>query len=172
MLGWEGVEGGGSEPGGSPIREEEGLTVRAGISRMYSNQALGVSRALCERAASSQPGPLQWPPLALPPFLRAPPIWAACLPQPEQSFQTINQITLLPTPLPPHLPIRSRRKAKAGLSLGPQCSLQGWGLGENRFLQSHLPSPHPPSPLCPSQPFPPTKDSSLGSFSLLKSQLW
>lgn len=154
-----------------PSREEEGLTVSAGISRMYTNQALGVNRApsascLVPAWTTAVASPCS------PSFSRAPPIWAACLTQPEQSFQTINQITVLPTPLPPHLPIRSRRKAKLGLSLGPQCCLQGWGLGENGFLQSHLIPPRPPSPLCPSQPFPPSEDSSLGSFSLLKSQLW
>lgn len=122
-----------------PSREEKGLTIRAGIFRMYTNQALGVSRepsasCLIPAWTTAEASPCS------PSFYRAPPIWAACLPQPEQSFQTINQITLLPTPLPPHLPIRSRREAKP--SLGPQCSMQGWGLGENRFSAV---SPHPPS---------------------------
>lgn len=62
-----------------------------------------------------------------PSFYRAPPFWAACLPQPEQSFQTINQITLLPTPLPPHLPIRSRREAKPPASvLSAACRAGAW----------------------------------------------
>lgn len=145
MLGWEGV---GVGPVVPPSREEQGLTEQVSSGCILTNHC-AVSRepsasCLIPTWTTAVASPCS------PSFYRAPPIWAACLLQPEHSFQTINQITLLPTPLPPHLPIRSRREAKPRAGLGPQRSLQGWGLGEKCFLQSHLISPHPPSPLCPS----------------------
>lgn len=106
--------GGGRSP--PPSKEKKGLTVRAGISRKYTKQAPGSERrTFCKLPHPSLDHCSRLP--CSPSFHRAPPIWAACLPQPEQSFQTINQIALLPTPLLPHLPIRSRREAKPGPSV-------------------------------------------------------
>lgn len=71
-----------------------------------------------------------------------------CLPQPEQCFQTVNQITSLPTPLLPQLPIICRREAKPCPQQGPGLPSGGAGKdGPLASLQAHLPpSPCPPPP--------------------------
>lgn len=80
-----------------------------------------------------------------------------CLPQPEQSFQTINQITSLPTPLLPQLPIICRREAKPcpqqgpGLPSGKLGRMGPWHLGKLITHPSLCPpgSSHTASPLFP-----------------------
>lgn len=88
MLGLEAVRVGPVVP---PSREEKGLTeqVSSGCIRTKHWAVSREPSASCLISAwtTAVASPCS------PSFYRAPPIWAACLPQPEQSFQTINQIT-------------------------------------------------------------------------------
>lgn len=86
-----------------------------------------------------QPGPLQ----SLCPSFLPSPSDPCCLPQPERCFQTVNQITSLPTPLLPQLPKPWSEPAWPALQGagkgGPYAPLQAH--------HPHFPAPHDPATL-------------------------
>lgn len=142
-----GLGGGGSEPSGSPVKRGEGVD-RAGIFRMYTNQALGCEqRTFCKLPHLSLDHCSGLPLLSL--LLQSPSI-LGCLPAATRAILPNHKSDHITPHAPASSPSHQKQERSQTPSLSPQCSLQGWGLGENCFLQTHLISPHPPSPLCPS----------------------
>lgn len=111
-----------------PSREEKGLTVRAGISRMYTNQALALSRepsasCLVPAWTTAVASPCS------PSFYLAPPIWAACLPAAARAILPNHKSDHIT----PHAPASSpshqkqeRSQAPASLVLSAACRAGAW----------------------------------------------
>lgn len=91
----------------------------------------------------------------LSPSLLPSPSNPCCLPQPEQCFQTVNQITSLPTPLLPQLPITCRREAKHCPQHWPGLHSRGLGRMGPLYLCKLMPPLAPQAPATlPSSLFP------------------
>lgn len=136
MLGWERV---GVGPVAPPSREEKGLTVRAGISRMYTNQALGCEqRTLCKLPHPSLDHCSGLPLLSL---LLQSPSNLGCLPAAARAILPNHKSDHIT----PHAPASSPSHQKQERSQTPASVLSTacWGLGENHFsaISPHLPSP-------------------------------
>lgn len=128
--------------------EEGGLVV---VKEAFSRGGVDRPQGWVHGALSVQPSAssLYWTTAVtsswLSPSLLPSPSNPRCLPQPEQCFQTVNQITSLPTPLLPQLPITCRREAKHCPQHWPGLHSGGLGRGAGPFvpLQAHAP-PCPP----------------------------